>query len=323
MGTPAFGSRLPGFCVVVPACDSTPRPNWLPPPRFQARRTPLSALFSSSPAEDSCEPRFRPAAAAGSDNSSVDPLLPSTEREHSEGEAKPKQNAAQSALERAMAYKKMKGLAASSSNPISTTTTSSSPPLSPTKPVKVEILAGKPIESRKSSSTDAGTGPNPSSVGGEPSFVLGESSSAKKPEDGSNTVALSAFERAEAYKRQQSEMIAALNAKPSEPEAKATPAVEEEEEEENVVEIEIHTRDGIVKRKVMKPETAFANVKDIKRKGVSTLDFVGLGFADKKSSTSRPAGLSESFEAPSGPQNSLLSHSVFVGEFRVSDILPP
>jgi hypothetical protein len=96
-------------------------------------------------------------------------------------------------------------------------------------------------------------------------------------------------------------MIAALKAKPPAP--STTPLVErkEEEENENEVEIEIYTRDGIVRRKVLKPESAFANVKDIKRKGVSALDFVGLGFADRKSTTSRPAGLTESFEAPSGP----------------------
>ena len=103
-------------------------------------------------------------------------------------------------------------------------------------------------------------------------------------------MALSAFERAKAYKLQQSEMISALNEEKQ--------GVSEAKEKENVVEIEIHTRDGIVKRRVLKPETAFANVKDIKRKGVSNLDFVGLGFADKKASGSRPAGLSETFEAP-------------------------
>jgi len=221
-------------------------------------------------------------------------------------EAKPKQNAAQSALERAMAYKKMKA----SSNPNFSSSSSSSQPETKASPlvppinrVKGEILAGTPIQSRKSSSTnanDAGANPDPS-IGGEKSTVLGQSNSARNVGDGKDedsTVALSAFERAKAYKLQQSEMIAALQAKQSgTPEAKSTTPVVEEE---NVVEIEIHTRDGIVRRKVLKPETAFSNVKDIKRKGVSTLDFVGLGFADKKSSTSRPAGLSKSFEAPSG-----------------------
>jgi hypothetical protein len=88
--------------------------------------------------------------------------------------------------------------------------------------------------------------------------------------------------------------------------AAAVPNKGEEEEDEGeadeknkVVEIEIYTRDGIVRRKVSKPETAFSNIRDIKRKGMSDMDFAGLGFADKKSSGT-PAGLSQGFTVPTG-----------------------
>lgn len=300
--------------------------NWVPPASLKARiRVSISASSSSSQGEpdsraedgksgsSSGEARTSDAGAGG-ENSSLDSLLPSRKQSNSEAEAKPKASAAQSALERAMAYKKMKGMGASS-NPTLTQPQRKPPPGPPNIPVKVEILAGKPIQSSRSSpepSNAGATRSSPSVEGGEQS-VVGEPKLENEKEEAGNTVALSAFERAKAYKLQQSEMVAALNDEKQAPEA-STPVVEKEEE--NVIEIEIHTRDGIVKRKVLKPETAFANVKDIKRKGVSTMDFVGLGFADKKSTSSRPAGLSESFEAPTGMYASEFLHLEFiVGEF--------
>ena len=254
MGASALVLTLPG--CVVPGCGESPHsrsscaPNWVPPGSLKARvvRASLSASSSSEGEPDSRDGEAGPGsgegrstddAGAGSESASVDSVRKSEAKE----------NGAQSALERAMAYKKTKG------------------------------LAGKPIQSRRAS-------PQPGSVeAGEPKLE-------SEAEQGGSAAALSAFERAKAYKLQQSEMIAALDESQT-PEA-ATPPVE------NVVEIEIHTRDGIVRRKVLKPETAFANVKDMKKKGVSTMDFVGLGFADKKSTSSRPAGLSTSFEAPTG-----------------------
>lgn len=232
MATSALVSRLAGFCVAVPGCSP---------------RAPTQGPIPHGA-------RFR---AAGSDNPSSDSTPQGSDST---------QNAPSSALERAMAYKRLK--ASSKSTP----TSSSSPPPPVQPPTNPEILVHPgPIQSSRSSTSPT------SGVAGEP--------------EGS-TVALSAFARAKAYKLQQSEMIAALN---------STPVEAQPEAEETVVEIEIHTRDGIVRRKVLKPDTAFANVKDIKRTGVSTLDFVGLGFADKKSTTSPPAGLAESFAAPSGP----------------------
>lgn len=289
MGTCALVSSLPG-CVVPGFGEAQQRSfrsttNWVPKARV---RVSVSASSSSqgepdSRAEDG-EPRIGDAG-AGSQNPRLDSLLsPRKKQSSSADEIKPKGNAAQPALERAMAYKKMKGLGASANPTLTQPQTKPSPPVRP-NPVKVEILAGKPIQSSRSS-----TEPSNSDAARSSEEKLGS-----EKEEAGSTVALSAFERAQAYKRQQSEMIAALIEKPA-PEA-STPEVEKEE---NVVEIEIHTREGIVRRKVLKLETAFANVKDIKRKGVSTIDFVGLGFADKKSASSRPAGLSESFEAPTG-----------------------
>jgi hypothetical protein len=253
MGASALVLTLPG-CVIPESQQrshsrSSCTPNWVPPRSVKARVIRASASASSEGEPDSRDGEAGPGsgegrstdAGAGSESASVDSVRKS----------EAKGNGAQSALERAMAYKKTKG------------------------------LAGKPIQSSRAS-------PQPGSVGdGEPKLE-------SEAEQGGSAAALSAFERAKAYKLQQLEMIAALNESQT-PEA-ATPVAEEE----NVVEIEIHTRDGIVRRKVLKPETAFANVKDIKKKGVSTMDFVGLGFADKKSTSSRPAGLSTSFEAPTG-----------------------
>jgi hypothetical protein len=106
--------------------------------------------------------------------------------------------------------------------------------------------------------------------------------------------------------KKKNKSAAKLNSLEEEAAAAAVPNKGEEEEDEGeadeknkVVEIEIYTRDGIVRRKVSKPETAFSNIRDIKRKGMSDMDFAGLGFADKKSSGT-PAGLSQGFTVPTG-----------------------
>lgn len=71
--------------------------------------------------------------------------------------------------------------------------------------------------------------------------------------------------------------------------------VEDEDKDKNVVEVEIYMWDGIVKWRVLKFEIVFVNVKNYKVKGVLIMDFVGLGFVDKKS-MNRFVGLSELFE---------------------------
>ncbi|KAH9568890.1 hypothetical protein CY35_03G102400 [Sphagnum magellanicum] len=203
--------------------------------------------------------------------------------------------AAQSALERAAAYR------------------------------KTQTSVVVPNEESSSDSTTSRSSEAPTKV---PEKELEVDDKNKKNNNKAAVVALSAFERAQAYRKQQAEMVAALgggkeekNKKKNKSAAKlnsleeeaaaaaaaaAVPNKEEEEEDEGeadeknkMVEIEIYTRDGIVRRKVSKPETAFSNVRDIKRKGMSDIDFAGLGFADKKSSGT-PAGLSEGFIVPTG-----------------------
>lgn len=200
--------------------------------------------------------------------------------------------AAQSALERAAAYR------------------------------KTQASVVVPNEESSSDSTTSRSSEAPTKV---PDKELEVDDTNKKKNNKAAVVALSAFERAQAYRKQQAEMVAALgggkeekNKKKNKSAAKlnsleeeaaaaaAAPNKEEEEEDEGkadeknkMVEIEIYTRDGIVRRKVSKPETAFSNVRDIKRKGMSDIDFAGLGFADKKSSGT-PAGLSEGFTVPTG-----------------------
>ena len=324
MGTSALLSNLPG-CVTIPGlCESQQRAhtayrtstNWVAPASLKARRVWVSAASSSSSqGEDSSSAEARSSdAAPGSENPSLDSLLPSRKQTSSEAEAKPKENAAQSALERAMAYQKTKALGASSNPTLTQPQPKPSPPVAPSNLVNVEVLAGKPIQSSRSftepSNSDATS--SSGSLEGEDSVVRGDSKPENEKEEAGSTVVLSAFERAKAYKLQQSEMIAALNSEKQAPEA-STPAVKKED---NVIEIEIHTRDGVVRRKVLRPETAFANVRDIKRTGVSNMDFVGLGFADKKSTSSRPAGLSESFEVPTG----ICASSLYI-EFSCGRIL--
>ncbi|CAK9220615.1 unnamed protein product [Sphagnum troendelagicum] len=202
--------------------------------------------------------------------------------------------AAQSALERAAAYR------------------------------KTQASVVVPIDESSSDSLTSRSSEAPTKV---PEKELEVDDKNKKNNNKAAVVALSAFERAQAYRKQQAEMVAALgggkeekNKKKNKSAAKlnsleeeaaaaaaaAVPNKGEEEEDEGeadeknkMVEIEIYTRDGIVRRKVSKPETAFSNIRDIKRKGMSDMDFAGLGFADKKSSGT-PAGLSQGFTVPTG-----------------------
>lgn len=199
--------------------------------------------------------------------------------------------AAQSALERAAAYR------------------------------KTQASVVVPNDESSSDSTTSRSSEAPTKV---PEKELEVDDKNKKNNNKAAVVALSAFERAQAYRKQQAEMVAALgggkeeknkkknksaaklNSLEEEAAAAAVPNKGEEEEDEGeadeknkVVEIEIYTRDGIVRRKVSKPETAFSNIRDIKRKGMSDMDFAGLGFADKKSSGT-PAGLSQGFTVPTG-----------------------
>lgn len=263
-----------------------------------------------------------------SENLELDSLLPSR-KVKPEAEVKAKANSVQSALERAAAYKKSK-----SKTPPGALTKSSSPsPVAPLNLPEVEIVAGKQFQSNIKSPISSLDSPTPStpevrstSRGGfdyesiasvprlEPPKQLndgvvmedksngggGEVSAPKQGgSDGEVSVAdLSAFERALAYKLQKAEMMEALK---KEEKVQETPAISAvKEEDEKVVEVEIHTREGIIRRKVLKPETAFANVREFKKTGVSDMDFVGLGFADKKTSTSIPVRVGEERAVPTG-----------------------
>lgn len=258
-----------------------------------------------------------------SENLELDSLLPSRK-------VKPKANSVQSAVERAAAYKKSK----SKTPPDATKFSSSSSSPSPVPPLnlpKVEIVVGKQFQSNIKSPISSLDSPTPStpevsstSCGGfdyesiasvprlEPPKQLndglvmedksnGGGGEVSVPKQGGgdeevNVVDLSAFEKALAYKLQKAEMMDALK---KEEKVRETPAISAiKEEDEKVVEVEIHTREGIIRRKVLKPETAFANVREFKKTGVSDMDFVGLGFADKKTSTSIPARVGEEYAAP-------------------------
>lgn len=96
---------------------------------------------------------------------------------------------------------------------------------------------------------------------------------------GTGGAAFDALERARAYKKQQGE--------------KSYP------KEDNTVEVEIITKDGVIRRRVTPPEQAFSNVKSYKNKGISSIDFIGLEFSEKKPKRGLPAGLNIGLELPS------------------------
>lgn len=66
------------------------------------------------------------------------------------------------------------------------------------------------------------------------------------------------------------------------------------------LEVEIITRDGIIKRKASRPGETFSKTKGLKRTGVNSSDFMGLDFSEKKfaSKNAKPAGLAVGLEAP-------------------------
>ncbi|XP_002973676.2 uncharacterized protein LOC9642587 [Selaginella moellendorffii] len=91
----------------------------------------------------------------------------------------------------------------------------------------------------------------------------------------------SAMERAAAYRKKMEEM-------------KIKKSKEEEKRSlsSNEVEVEIITRDGVIKRRAPRPQDSLTL--EIRKKG---MEFVGLDFSEKKK-PGRPAGLIAEFEAP-------------------------
>lgn len=273
-----------------------------------------------------------------SDSGSNYSFLPSRKLKSSAGSkgTEAQKSPAQTALERALAYKKSKG-AVSGQKPAGG---KGLPPTPPDKLPQVEIVAGRAFDkksdvstSRNASSSSPGmpevasspknveeqqqVGPStdrqvrdttsiqeknvPSGGVGEPiqesKDVVTPASQRESAVTNDVVVPQSALEKAQAYKKKQVEgMVAAVQGQGSSTPAEAASA----EEPDKYLEVEIHTRDGIIKRKTLKPEAAFSRVKDLKRTGVSQMDFAGLGFADKKTSNT-PAGLMKGLEvaAPS------------------------
>ena len=79
-----------------------------------------------------------------------------------------------------------------------------------------------------------------------------------------------------------------------------------ENESSQTLEVEIITRDGIIKRKSSnRPGDYSSNFKELKKTGISSSDFIGLDFSEKKFSSkgSKPAGLAVGLDAP--PPDSL------------------
>ncbi|KAH7353062.1 hypothetical protein KP509_19G077100 [Ceratopteris richardii] len=66
------------------------------------------------------------------------------------------------------------------------------------------------------------------------------------------------------------------------------------------VEVEIITKDGIIKRKMKKPGEYVGKIKGPQRTGINSTDFMGLDFSEKKGAGkgARPAGLAAGFESP-------------------------
>ncbi|KAL2628558.1 hypothetical protein R1flu_013244 [Riccia fluitans] len=139
------------------------------------------------------------------------------------------------------------------------------------------IDMGRFIEEKLPVATESSLIQDKPEVGGEVALESKES-----------RVSLNGFKKAKAYKQQQAEMIAALRGNPNDP-AESTDSSSKVSSSssssgtigENLVEVEIVTREGVVK-KLVSPEKSFSNVKEFKRTGVSSMDFAGLGFADKK-----------------------------------------
>ncbi|XP_057850506.1 uncharacterized protein LOC131060988 [Cryptomeria japonica] len=91
--------------------------------------------------------------------------------------------------------------------------------------------------------------------------------------------------------------------------------------EDNIVEVEIITRDGVIKRKYTPTSQASSNMKDYRRKGISSIDFVGLDFADKKSKRELPAGLKAVPQSP--PSGSMPEAELIVGDVSKFGVTTP
>lgn len=92
--------------------------------------------------------------------------------------------------------------------------------------------------------------------------------------------------------KQEADMLSALTV-----EGQNAQETRSQQASSEVFDVEIITRDGIIRRKAQKPSETFARTKEPKRSGLNSSDFIGLDFADKKSSR-KPIGLAAGLEAP-------------------------
>ncbi|MCO5551654.1 hypothetical protein L7F22_005158 [Adiantum nelumboides] len=98
--------------------------------------------------------------------------------------------------------------------------------------------------------------------------------------------------------KQEAEMSSALAAASQAGACK--PGVSKDDTNTQGIEVEIVTRDGVIRRKVSKPGESFSKFKGPKRTGINSSDFMGLDFSEKKftGKGARPAGLAAGFEPP-------------------------
>lgn len=206
-----------------------------------------------------------------------------------------KSNALSSAFERAAAYKKSQGKVIPPAGPVE-----SKPPS--TTDFKANVTDLKLQEEPRKITTLSIDQPNfpASPAEGKPSSPSSTDVAVNvEPQEAVNLQDVSPVFNS-LKSKQESEMAAALAAK-----AEAREAESAQEDTSQGLEVEIITRDGIIRRKVTQSDKAVSKTKIPKRTSVSSSDFVGLGFSDKKSSSkgSLPAGLAVGLEAP--PPSSL------------------
>ncbi|KAI5056780.1 hypothetical protein GOP47_0028598 [Adiantum capillus-veneris] len=142
----------------------------------------------------------------------------------------------------------------------------------------------KSLDKSKPSSTD-----QDSPVEGKPS----SDSNDQQPSEADNVL----LDFKALKSKQESEMASALAA--AQAEARKPGGVQDDSNSQGI-EVEIITRDGVIRRKVSKPGESFSKFKGPKRIGISSSDFMGLDFSEKKSTSksARPAGLTAGFESP-------------------------
>ncbi|MCO5599052.1 hypothetical protein L7F22_053151 [Adiantum nelumboides] len=120
---------------------------------------------------------------------------------------------------------------------------------------------------------------------------LSSDSQDQKPSEADNVL----LEFKSLKSKQEAEMASALAAA-----SQGKPGASKDDSNTQGIEVEIVTRDGVIRRKVSKPGESFSKIKRPKRTGINSSDFKGLDFSEKKftGKSARPAGLAAGFEPP-------------------------